>query len=71
MLKIIAAASFAALVAAAPPPSFAQSTETQAEPAHKPTGSYRSQMRARHNMHKQRSRAGAEHMRQMRMQKQQ
>jgi hypothetical protein len=36
--------------------------------AHKPTGSYRSQMRHRSNMSKQRARAGAEHMRTMRQQ---
>jgi hypothetical protein len=36
--------------------------------AHRPTGSYKSQMRHRSNMHKERARAGAEHVRQMRVQ---
>jgi len=69
MLKAFAAASFAALVAALSLPASAQSTGApSAEQAHRPTGSYRSEMRKRRNTHKERARAGAEHVRQMRTQ---
>jgi hypothetical protein len=36
--------------------------------AHRPTGSYRSEMRRRHQSSKDRARAGAEHVRMMRSQ---
>ena len=67
MLKILAAVSFAALVAAAPLSASAQTTAPGAHP-HQPTGSYRSQMRHRHSQVHHRARAGAEHARQSRMQ---
>jgi hypothetical protein len=40
-----------------------------ASPTTAPKGSYKSQMRHRSNTHKERARASAEHMRQMRQQK--
>ena len=71
MLKVVAAASLFALLAASPLAASAQTTTApSAHPHHaqQPTGSYRSQMRHRHNQSKARARAGAEHVRQMRMQ---
>ena len=71
MLRIFVAASFAALIAAATPlAASAQTTATGAHPhhAHQPTRSYRSEMRSRHNQSRERARASAEHVRQMRMQ---
>ena len=70
MLKVIVAASFASFVAALSAAS-AQPTgapSANAGQTHKPTGSYRSEMRKRHDMHKQRARAGAEYVRQMQRQ---
>ncbi|RBP11421.1 hypothetical protein DFR50_116116 [Roseiarcus fermentans] len=66
MLRIFAAASFAALVAATPLAAVAQ-TEPGAHPhdAHQPTRSYRSEMRNRRAQVHHRARAGAEHVRQM------
>lgn len=71
MLKIVIAASFCALVAATPFAAAAQTTTApQAHPhsVHKPTGSYRSEMRKRHTTARDRARASAEHMRQLRAQ---
>lgn len=66
MLKIIVAASFAALVAATPLPAAAQTmTAPGAHPHATHTGSYRSEMRRRHNASKDRARASAEHMRKL------
>lgn len=66
MLKAIAAASLA-LVAGFPLAASAETSAPAAHPqAHKPTGSYSSEMRKRHNTSKDRARASAEHMRQMR-----
>ncbi len=48
--------------AAPPPPKYHHYS------AHKPTGSHRSEMRKRHNLSKERARAGAEHVRTMRQQ---
>jgi hypothetical protein len=73
MLRVIAVASLAALVSALPLAASAQTTSAPPphhHHVHKPTGSYRSQMRNRHNASKARARAGAEHVRQMRMQQQ-
>ena len=59
----IALTPLAALAQSAPPPAISHH-----HAAHKPTGSYRSEMRKRHNSSKERARAGAEHMRTMRRQ---
>jgi hypothetical protein len=62
----------AALMLTSPPPVAAQTTPSGSaathHTAHKPTGSYGSQMRHRHNTSKERARASAEHMRTMRQQ---
>jgi hypothetical protein len=71
MLRVIVAASLAALIAASPLAASAQTTSAPPPhhyQVHKPTGSYRSEMRKRHGSSKARARAGAEHVRQMRMQ---
>ena len=73
MLKFVASILLGAIVAYAPLPAFAQTTQPGASTVHHPTahgrtGSYRSQMRQRGNLHKERARAGAEHVRQMRVQ---
>ena len=73
MLKFLASIVLGAALASSPPPAFAQTAQTGAAPmhhphAHRPTGSYRSQMRHRSNTHKERARAGAEHVRQMHVQ---
>jgi hypothetical protein len=70
MFKLIAAAGLGALVALS---SYAVSAQTMAptthhQTAHRPTGSHRSEMRARRNVVRERSRAGAEHARKMRTQ---
>jgi hypothetical protein len=72
MLKFAATILLGAIVAFALP-AFAQTTQPGASTVHHPTahgrtGSYRSQMRQRGNLHKERARAGAEHVRQMRVQ---
>ncbi len=73
MLKTIAFIGLGAAFALTPLAALAQ-TAPAAAPAehhatmHKPTGSYRSQMRHRHNTSKQRAWASAEHMRTMRQQ---
>jgi hypothetical protein len=54
-----------ALAQNAPPPA---PVKQHHYTAHKPTGSYRSEMRRRHNSSKERARAGAEHVRTMRQQ---
>lgn len=77
MLKIFALIGLGATVAFAPPPAFAQTNPSRAEgaatspslhhpSAHRPSGSYRSEMRHRHNTSKERARASAEHVRMMR-----
>jgi hypothetical protein len=73
MLKFVATILLGAIVAYAPLPAFAQTTPAGASTVHHPsahqrTGSHRSQMRQRGNLHKERARAGAEHVRQMRVQ---
>ena len=69
MLKIMVAAVFAALVAAAPLAAQAQTTAapgaTHPHSVHRPTGSHRSEMRKRHNTSRDRARASAEHMRKL------
>ena len=73
MLKFLPSIVLGVALASSPLVSVAQTTPAGASAvhhtqAHRPTGSYRSQMRHRSNMHKDRARAGAEHVRQMRMQ---
>ena len=72
MLKFLASFLLGAILASAPLSAFAQTTQTGAATVHHPsahrTGSYRSQMRQRGNLHKERARAGAEHVRRMRVQ---
>ncbi len=71
MLKLIAAAGLGAMIALS---SFAGSAQTTVAPGahasqvHRPTRSYRSESRRRHNMSRERARASAEHTRQMRNQ---
>jgi hypothetical protein len=72
VLKTFAAVGLGAAIALAPlavlarnAPSPAPATHSH-RGAHKPTGSYRSEMRKRHNSSKERARAGAEHVRTMR-----
>jgi hypothetical protein len=60
----VALMPLAALAQNAPPPA----SEEHHYSAHKPTGSYSSEMRRRHNSSKERARASAEHMRTMRQQ---
>jgi hypothetical protein len=73
-----AAIGLSAMIALSPLAALAESDQqlAQAAPATgaasstaAPTGSYNSQMRHRANTHKERARASAEHMRQMRQQK--
>jgi hypothetical protein len=73
MLKFLASIVLGAALASSPVASVAQTTPAGASAvhhtqAHRPTGSHRSQMRHRSNTHKERARAGAEHVRQMRVQ---
>ena len=73
MLKFFASIILGAALASSPLVSVAQTTPAGSSAAHhaqahQPTGSYRSQMRHRSNLHKDRARAGAEHVRQMRVQ---
>ncbi|MBV8103833.1 MAG: hypothetical protein JO223_04265 [Hyphomicrobiales bacterium] len=73
MLKFVASILLGAALASSPLPAFAQTTQLGASAmhhphAHRPTRSYRSEMRRRGNAHKEQARAGAEHVRQMRMQ---
>ncbi len=70
MLKTISAIGLGAAVTLSPLAAFAQTSPAARHhySAHKPTGSYRSEMRARHVSSKDRARAGAEYVRQMRMQ---
>ncbi|HKN30093.1 MAG TPA: hypothetical protein VJY34_20335 [Roseiarcus sp.] len=72
MLRTFALIGLGAAIALSPPATLAQTAPAApAAPvqhhatAHKPTGSYRSEMRRRHNASKERARAGAEHMRTM------
>ena len=77
MLNKFAAIGLSAVIALSPLAALAGTDEqlAQAAPAAgapsstAPTGSYRSRMRHNSNTHKERARAGAEHMRQMRQQK--
>jgi len=50
------------------PAAGAATTSSSHSTAHRPTGSYRSEMRRRHQSSKERARASAEHMRMMRSQ---
>ena len=70
MLKLVAAAGLGALMVLSPFAAAAQTAApaTDQQSAHKPTGSFRSEMRNRHNSSKERARAGAEHVRKMRSQ---
>jgi hypothetical protein len=72
MLKFILAAGLGAAIAASPVAGFAQTAmpaaKHHATTHHRPTRSYKSEMRQRSNTHKDRARAGAEHMRTMRNQ---
>jgi hypothetical protein len=73
MLKFVASIILAAALAFSSQASVAQTapagaSATHHAQTHRPTGSHRSQMRHRSNMHKERARAGAEHMRTMRQQ---
>jgi hypothetical protein len=72
MLKILASIGLGLAIALAPLAAPAQTAPPAPAKhhysAHKPTGSHRSEMRARHNSSKERARAGAEHMRMMRQQ---
>ena len=69
-MKFIAAAGLAALLAVAPVAASAETAAPTAPSHHvqKHRGSYRSEMRNRHNAGRDRARASAEHVRQMRMQ---
>jgi hypothetical protein len=77
MLSKCAAIGLSAVVALSPLAALAESDQQLAQPAPAagtssttaPTGSYKSQMRRRANTHKERARASAQHMRQMRQQK--
>ena len=73
MLKFLASIVLGAALAYSPLVSVAQTTPAGASAVHRPqsrqpTGSHRSRMAHRNNLHKERARAGAEHVRQMRMQ---
>jgi hypothetical protein len=73
MLKLAASLALAAAIASLPFPTVAQTTQPQVSAphhphAHRPTGSYRSEMRHRGNMSRERARAGAEHVRTMHVQ---
>jgi len=70
MLKFIGSIVLSAAVAFSALPAVAQTTQpgasaTHHAQTHKPTRSYRSEMRHRSNMSKERARAGAEHVRTM------
>ncbi len=74
MVKRFAAIGLAAIIALSPLAALAETDQLAqaapaagAAPAPAPTGSYKSQMRHRSNMSKQRARAGAQHMRTMRI----
>jgi hypothetical protein len=73
MLKFVASILLGAALASSPLPAFAQTTQpgasaTHHTQTHRPTRSYRSEMRRRGNTHKERARAGAEHVRTMHVQ---
>jgi hypothetical protein len=72
VLKFLASIVLGAVLAFSPQMSVAQTpagaTPTHHLQTHRPTGSHRSQMRHRSNLHKERARAGAEHVRTMRQQ---
>ena len=72
MIRIFALIGLGASVALSPIVALAQTAPaapaTHHAATHKPTGSYKSQMRHRHNSSKERARAGAEHMRTMHQQ---
>lgn len=74
MRRIIAAIGLGAAIALSPFGVAAVMSQTAAPAAahharpHKPTGSYRSEMRNRSNLSRERARAGAEHVRTMRSQ---
>ncbi len=70
MLKLIGLIVAGAAIACSPLGATAQTGQPAAasthHATHTPTGSYRSQMRHRSNMSRERARAGAEHVRTMR-----
>ncbi|HKN30092.1 MAG TPA: hypothetical protein VJY34_20330 [Roseiarcus sp.] len=72
MLKTFALIGLGAAMSLTPLPAFAQTTPAPAAAvmhhptAHKPTGSHGSEMRKRHTAARERTMAGAEHMRKMR-----
>jgi hypothetical protein len=69
MLKTIASIRLGAVISLVPLAALAQADRPAAPGAsstHTPTGSYRSQMRHRSNMSKERARASAEHVRHLR-----
>jgi hypothetical protein len=73
MIRTIAFISFGIAIALMPLSVLAQApavsgAATNHAKAHKPTGSYRSQMRHTRNTSKERARAGAEHVRTIRQQ---
>ncbi len=79
MLKTFALIGLGAAVVLATPLALAQTNSSSAagaattssslhSTAHRPTGSYRSEMRRRHQSSKERARASAEHVRMMRNQ---
>jgi hypothetical protein len=72
MLKFAGILVVGAAIASSPLPAAAQTSQPggatsmrHATPAHRPTGSYRSEMRRRGNLSRERARAGAEHVRKM------
>jgi hypothetical protein len=70
MLKFIGSIVLIAALAFSPLSAVAQTTQSGASATHhaqthKPTRSYKSEMRHRSNMSKERARAGAEHVRTM------
>ena len=74
MLRTITSLALGAAIALSPLVALADTAPAAApathyhHSAHKPTGSYRSEMRKRHNSSKEHARASAEHMRMMRKQ---
>ncbi len=73
MVNKLAAIGLTAVIALSPLAALAETDQLAqaapaagAAPAATPTGSYKSQMRHRSNMSKERARAGAHHMHQMR-----
>ncbi len=66
MQRLLAVGSLVALSPVAASAQTASAPTTPRHAAHHPRGSYRSEMHKRRNMSRDRARASAEHMRQMR-----